>query len=68
MPWLEFFFWGGVRKFKQIRDSGLDALGCFAKSNNVGPKITKCATVQDYINLYAGPEYTLYGKYSTILV
>ena len=75
-PWAELFMYGGLRKFKQWRDGG--KLNLCGPSKNVfaedfegdvdDDQTTKCTTQSQYIQLYAGMDYLMHFKYSSVLV
>lgn len=50
-------------------DSGCKANKCNrTQDDQFGPTQTKCITVPQYVDYYAGPENALHFKYSSILV
>lgn len=57
-PYLELFIFGGLKLLFIILDKGCC---CWEKNR------TKTTTPYKYINMYAGPEYLMHFKYSSIL-
>ena len=62
-PWIEFFMFGGIKLLLRIMDSGW----YFSRTQDSEMR-TKKKTHQQYMMLYAGPEYLMHFKYSSILV
>ena len=62
-PYAEFCGFYTIKTLLKILDSGLYM---FRKPTD--PPRTKKRTHQQYINLYAGPEYSMHFKYSSIMV
>jgi hypothetical protein len=62
-PWVELILFGSISVLKRILDSGW----YFGRTEDSEMK-TKAKTQRQYINLYAGPEYLMHFKYSSILV
>jgi hypothetical protein len=56
MPIFEFFGFYGVRFLFRVLDSG-----CKSRKN------TKSLTIQNYVNIYSGPEYQMHFKYAAML-
>eukprot|EP00347_Sterkiella_histriomuscorum_P002409 403368266 len=56
-PIAEFFIAWGMKTAFRILDRG------FSCNRN----LTKCKTVQQYVNLYSGPDYMMHAKYSAML-
>lgn len=56
-PILEFFMFFGMRFGFRLLDQGPCSKGIK----------TKTKTIQKYVDLYSGPEYTIHYKYSTML-
>ena len=54
-PYAEFIIFWGIKALQRWMDGR-------------GDKPTKTTTISQYINLYAGPEYLMHFKYSSILV
>jgi hypothetical protein len=63
MPYIEITIALSIKKILQWLDSGFP---CIKRSEGKPP--TKCNTNQKYLNLYAGPEYMMHFRYSSILV
>lgn len=57
-PVLEFFGFYSLRLFFRILDRGLCSCSTWK---------TRCVTIQKYVDIYSGPEYTIHYKYSAIL-
>ena len=62
-PYVEFVMFGGVKVLLRMLDSG-----CYFFRKNDSEMRTRKKTQRQYINLYAGPEYLMHFKYSSILV
>ena len=56
-PYAEFCMWWSIKQAMRIMDSGFGS----------DPYQTKTVTLQQYVNLYAGPIYMMHFKYSSIL-
>ena len=63
-PYAEFCGFFTIKTLLKIADGGLEI---FSQDDTIIPK-TKKKTQQQYINLYAGPEYSMHFKYSSIMV
>jgi len=57
-PIIEFFVFYGLRLLYRIMDSGI-------KTDEENP--TKTTTIQQYVDLYCGPEYQIHFKYSSLM-
>ena len=62
-PYAEFVMFGGMKVLMRMLDSGF----YFFRTEDHEMR-TKKKTQRQYINLYAGPEYLMHFKYSSILV
>lgn len=58
-PYINFIIFYGIRVAKRFYDSGIQC--CKSKHG------TKLTTVQQYVDLYSGPEMLMFFKYSNIM-
>ena len=56
-PIIEFFMFWGLKTFFRLLDRGFSC----------NKSLTKCKTVQQYVNLYSGPDYMMHFKYSGMM-
>lgn len=61
LPWYDFFLNYGISFIKRSIDSSTPFY-CLKERHS-----TKSKTVQQYVDLYSGPELRLYNKYGTLL-
>jgi hypothetical protein len=57
MPVIEYFIFFGIRTIFRLLDKGCKC----------GSKNSKAKTIQQYVNIYSGPEYALHFKYAAML-
>ena len=62
-PYVEFCMFGGIKVAMRMLDSGW----YFFRKDDSEMR-TKKKTQKQYLNLYAGPEYLMHFKYSSVLV